>query len=170
MGVPYFSVSIALSWQGKVVAGVVYNPLLDELYAAEQGGGAQLNGAAIRAAGPIDLQSALVASAYAVDEQGISEGVRTLRALSLAARKVTVHFSPALDLCNIARGRIHGYWDAGTTPEDHAAASLILAEGGGVVRNYDGGPWQPDLPGIAAAANEALHAQLLACAGGSGAR
>jgi len=64
--------------------------------------------------------------------------------------KVVVNFSPALDLCNVARGRLDGVVSRGTTPEDHAAGSLILTEAGGVVENFDNQLWCVNEKGIIA--------------------
>lgn len=161
MGVPYFSVSVALAFRGETVAGAVYNPLADALYVAEKGAGAALDGKPIRVADCADCSAALAGCGYTGQPEAIREGLRLAEALSLGTRKTMVHFSPALDLCNIARGRMHAYVDAWTTPEDHAAGALVLMEAGGCVENFDRSPWTPGTRGILAT-NGLLHEAVAA--------
>ena len=150
MGVPYFSVSLGLARGGETVLGVVYNPLQDDLYTAEMGSGAYHGDQRLAVSGRGALPEALVSAGYYGDDSAVQQGMRMIEALSLAARKVVVHFSPALDLCNIARGRMDAYVDRSTTPEDHAAGALLVTEAGGRVQDYGGGPWRVDAPGIVA--------------------
>ncbi|MBN2310729.1 MAG: inositol monophosphatase [Candidatus Hydrogenedentes bacterium] len=161
MGVPYFSVSVALAHRGEVVVGVVYNPLQDELYVAERGGGAFRNGERIAVSDCAALEEALVGSGYEGEPDAIRSGLRMVEAVSLRVRKVTVHFSPALDLCNIARGRMHAYVDEWTTPEDHAAGSLIVTEAGGRVQDFGRDGWRVGVKGIVAS-NGPIHDALTA--------
>ena len=156
MGVPYFATSIALARDGAVVVGVVFNPVTGDLYTARKGAGALLNGAPVEVDASASLAAALLGSSYGADEGHMADGIRVLKALSSSVRKVAVRFSPALDLCNIARGRMHGYVDNGTTPEDHAAAALILAEAGGTVQDYGATDWDIRRPGVIAASNKVL--------------
>lgn len=165
MGIPYFSVSIALLRGTEVRAAVVHNPLLSEEYTAELGHGARLNGQSIGVSTCGRLEEALVACAFDAGESGTSSGLEYLGRLALGTRKTVVHFSPALDLCNVARGRLDGYVDNGTTPEDHAAASLILTEAGGRITNFGRAGWSPLEVG-SVASNGLLHAALEAMAGG----
>jgi myo-inositol-1(or 4)-monophosphatase len=150
LGIPYFSVSIGLAKNGEVIMGVVYNPVLNELYVAEKGKGATLNGKDIHVSTRDDIHSSFIASAYSSDENDIKRGLRTVEQLALSARKVVINFSPALDLCNIARGKLDALVDNGTTPEDHAAGSIILTEAGGTVRSYKKETWSVDEVGIIA--------------------
>lgn len=149
-GNPYFSVSIALALKEEVILAIVFNPMLGEMYIAEKGKGAFLNDERLHVPHSKKLSEALLASAYSMEERDIKRGLKTIEALALSARKVIINFSPALDLCNIARGRIDGLVDNGTTPEDHAAGSLILTEAGGVVQNYDEKSWDVNKVGIIA--------------------
>ncbi|MFW9880767.1 MAG: inositol monophosphatase family protein [Candidatus Thorarchaeota archaeon] len=149
-GNPYFSVSIALALKEEIILSIIFNPILDEMYIAEKGKGAFMNNERLYVSENKKLSEALLASAYSMDERDIKRGLKTIEALALSVRKVIINFSPALDLCNIARGRIDGLVDNGTTPEDHAAGSLILSEAGGVVQNYDDKNWDVNKVGIIA--------------------
>jgi myo-inositol-1(or 4)-monophosphatase len=160
-GNPYFVVSIGLAYQDEIVLGVVYNPISNELFHAEKGQGAYLNGKKISVSERKEIRGSLLALAYAAEEDEIRQGIALLERLVLQCRRVVINFAPALDLCNIARGRIDGLMDNGSTPEDHAAASLILTEAGGRLSDYDQPSWNLNRIGIVAS-NGMLHDQLLA--------
>jgi len=159
-GSPYFVVSIGLAYQDEIILGVVYNPISDELFYAEKGKGAFLNGESISVSNRKDLSESLLAMAYAAEEDKIRQGITLLESFVLHCRRVVINFAPALDLCNIARGRIDGLLDNGSTPEDHAAASLILTEAGGKLRNSDQAGWDVNRTGIIAS-NNLLQDQLV---------
>ncbi len=152
-GSPYFVVSIGLAFQDEILLGVVYNPISDELFYAEKGKGAFLNGEKISVSGRENISGSLLALAYAPEEKEIKEGIALLEKLVLQCRRVVINFAPAFDLCNIARGRIDGLIDNGSTPEDHAAASIILTEAGGKLRNLDQPGWDVNRTGIIASNN-----------------
>jgi myo-inositol-1(or 4)-monophosphatase len=160
-GSPYFVVSIGLAYQNKTILGVVYNPISDELFHAEKGKGAFLNGQRISVSKRRELSEALLALSYAAEEKEIRQGIAILEKFVLRCRRVMINFAPALDLCNIARGRLDGIIDNGSTPEDHGAANLILTEAGGLLRNFDQPGWDVNRTGIIAS-NDQLHDQLLA--------
>ncbi len=149
-GNPYFSVSIGLAYQQEMVLGIVYNPISDELFHAQKGHGSFLNKQTIRISERNVLSDALIALAFAAEENKINEGLRQLNDLVFRCRKVQLNFAPALDLCNMARGRLDALIDNGSTAEDHAAASLILQEAGGLVRNYHQADWMVSKTGIIA--------------------
>lgn len=159
-GNPYFSVSIALTHKNKVILGVVYNPVLNELYLAEKGEGAKLNGRRMSISNTSNIKDAILASAYSSKESDIKKGLRVVEKLALNSRKVVINFSPALDLCNIANGRLDGLIDNGTTPEDHAAGSLIVTEAGGKIQNYNSQSWDVNKIGIIAS-NGKIHNSIL---------
>jgi myo-inositol-1(or 4)-monophosphatase len=159
-GSPYFVVSIGLAFQDEIILGVVYNPISNELFYAEKGKGAFLNGEKISVSGRENISGSLLALAYAPEEKEIKEGIALLEKLVLQCRRVVINFAPAFDLCNIARGRIDGLIDNGSTPEDHAAASLILTEAGGKLRNLDQPGWDVNRTGIIAS-NNLLQNQLV---------
>ena len=159
-GSPYFVVSIGLAFQDEILLGVVYNPISDELFYAEKGKGAFLNGDKISVSGRENISGSLLALAYAPEEVEIKQGLALLESLVLQCRRVVINFAPAFDLCNIARGRIDGLIDNGSTPEDHAAASIILTEAGGKLRNLDQPGWDVNRTGIIAS-NNLLQDQLV---------
>ena len=159
-GSPYFVVSIGLAYRDEIILGVVYNPISDELFYAEKGKGAFLNGEKIWVSGRKDLSGSLLALAYAPEENEIRQGIALLETFVLQCRRVVINFAPALDLCNIARGRLDGLLDNGSTPEDHAAASIILTEAGGNLRNFDQPGWDVNRTGIIAS-NTLLQDQLV---------
>ncbi len=159
-GSPYFVVSIGLAYQNKIILGVVYNPISDELFYAEKGKGAFLKDERISVSGREEIAGSLIALAYAAEEDKIRQGITLLETFVLQCRRVVINFAPALDLCNIARGRLDGLIDNGSTPEDHAAASLILAEAGGTLRNFDQPGWDVNRTGILAS-NGRLQDQML---------
>ncbi len=160
-GNPYFAVSIGLAYQNEIVLGVVFNPISDELFYAEKGKGAYLNNEKILVSDRSELSGSFLACAFAAEEDKIREGIDLLEKLALQSRRVVVNFAPSLDLCNIARGRIDALIDNGSTPEDHAAASLVLTEAGGRLCNLDQSGWDVNRTGIIAS-NAALHDHLLA--------
>jgi myo-inositol-1(or 4)-monophosphatase len=149
-GNPFFSVSIGLALENEIILGVVFNPLTNELYFAEKGKGSYLNDQRLKTSLTNKLSDALISSAYSKKESDIRRGLKTIEKLALNSRKVVVNFSPALVLCNIARGRLDAIVDNGTTPEDHAAGSLILTEAGGKIQNYNSKNWDVREIGITA--------------------
>ena len=161
IGSPYFVVSIGLACKNDIILGVVYNPISDELFYAKKGKGAFLNGESISVSNRRELSESLLAMAYAAEEDKIRQGITLLETFVLQCRRIAINFAPALDLCNIARGRLDGLLDNGSTPEDHAAASLILTEAGGSLRNFDQPGWDVNRTGIIAS-NALLQDQLVA--------
>lgn len=137
---PHFAVSIALEREGEIVVGVVYDPLLDELFAAERGHGAWLNGRPLRVARTAQLDRALLASGspYNVHTQP-EPYMRLWRALVTHALAVRQSGAAALDLCYVAAGRLDGYVEWQLEPWDVAAGSLIVQEAGGRVSDANGG-------------------------------
>lgn len=133
---PYFAVSIALEEKGESVVGVVYDPILDQLFTAARGGGAFLNGAPIQPSRAPTVGESVVATGLVYEvwetERGIPEIVKMLK----RARSVRINGSAAMDLCYVACGRLDAYCDAGLFAWDIAAARLILTEAGGRFELY----------------------------------
>ncbi len=149
-GNPYFAVSTGLCYQNKMVFGVVYNPITKELYTGENGKGAFLNTQQIKVSATTGLDESFIAIAFAPYKEKIQQGIHILHNISTQTRRIVINFAPSLDLCNIACGKLDGLIDHGTTPEDHAAGSLILKEAGGVMQNPGVSYFIVDITGIIA--------------------
>ena len=153
-------VSIAVRREGETVAGVVFAPFVDELYVATRGGGARCNGAAIAASSTSSLRDAMVASAlsYAGYEADAAQLARVTRVFG-AVQALRSLGCAALDLCDVARGRLDAYFEPGLKPRDTAAGALIVLEAGGAVSDFSGAPHAPSSPTMVAS-NGALHDAL----------
>lgn len=139
-GYPRFAVSIAVERAGAQAIGVVYDPLLDELYHALAGGGAFRNGRRIRVSAERELGRALVATGFAYDKARMDDdNTREFRAFLKRAREVRRDGSAALDLCYVAGGRFDAFWEYKLAPWDVAAGTLIVTEAGGRVTDTLGG-------------------------------
>jgi myo-inositol-1(or 4)-monophosphatase len=159
-GYPVFCVSIALEREGKVVLGVVYDPLRDELFAAERGEGATLNGRRIRVSETDDLNRALVCTGFPYDVRERSDFVRHFANFIMHAQSVRRDGAAALDLAYVACGRFDAFWEEGLRPWDVAAGVLLIEEAGGHASRYDGSPLNIYAPPIAAS-NGLLHQAVL---------
>lgn len=141
-GFPFFCVSIGFEAEGEVVFGAVYDPMMDELYIAERGRGAELNGKKIRVSEVDDLGKGLLATGFPYDLRSSRDNnLDFFSRFSLKAQAIRRAGSAALDLCYIASGRFDGYWEMKLRPWDVAAGSLIVAEAGGRVSDFSGGPF-----------------------------
>jgi myo-inositol-1(or 4)-monophosphatase len=158
---PGFAVSIGTEVHGTVVAGVVYDVVRDELFAATLGGGATRDGRAIRVSAVDDLPVALVATGFSYDAERRRRQAEVLVRVLPHIRDVRRFGAAAVDLCSVACGRVDAYYERGLAPWDLAAGGLIAAEAGAVVTDLGGGPAGGDAvlaaaPGIAAALLELL--------------
>ena len=160
-GIPLFSVSIALERQGQLVAAVIYNPAMDELYTAERGGGAFMNDRRLRVAARRNLSDAVIGTGIPhlgrghhghalIDLKNVMGEVSGIRRLG----------SAALDLCYVAAGRMDGFWEDALAPWDVAAGVLMVREAGGFVSDRSGGQEMFDTSTIVAG-NELIHKALL---------
>lgn len=162
-GYPVFCASVALERRGESVVGAVYDPTRDELFTATRGGGAFLNGEALRVSETPALRTpALVSTGFPYStggERNLAHVAKLLR-LGLPIRRPG---AAALDLCNVACGRMDAYWEIGVQRWDVAAGALIVEEAGGAVSDLHG---QPGPHGeVIVATNGHLHAELLAVLG-----
>lgn len=138
-GFPSYCVSIAYRHANETLAGVVYNPCLDELFTAEKGKGAALNGRPIRVSSTTNLKESLLATGFAYDvhtaqHNNVDHFVNFLS----AAQGVRRPGSAAIDLCYTAMGRFDGFWELKLNVWDYAAGVLIVEEAGGRVTRFDG--------------------------------
>lgn len=165
-GLPVYAVSIALEQSGKLLAGVVYNPVADECYVAAHGHGAQLNGKTLRVSQTTRLDQALVAASLPAKVHRNDPEIADFLEVTLRCRAVRRMGSSALNLCYLAAGRFDAYWARSTKAWDIAAGLLMVREAGGVVSSLNGG--EPDLshPQFISACSATLHqeiSQLLGC-------
>lgn len=160
-GLPFFAVSMAIEHQGDRLAGVVYNPVLDEMFSAVRGHGALLNGWPIAVSRQDDLSQALLATGFPSQKRHRNPNIRFYQYFSLRTHGMRRLGSAALDLCYTACGRFEGFWEFNLQPWDTAAGALIVAEAGGEVSDMLGRPHLLRSPEILAS-NRRLHPALLA--------
>lgn len=137
-GIPHWCVSIALESKGRIEAGVIYDPIKEEIFRAERSGGAFVNGTRCRVSGRNQLESASVAvgTAY-MNKEKQDRFIKELAAVSLVTPMFRRLGAAALDLSYIAAGRLDGFWERGLKPWDAAAGFLIVKEAGGFVSSID---------------------------------
>jgi myo-inositol-1(or 4)-monophosphatase len=147
-GYPCFCVSIALEHEGVIKVGVIYDPTRDELFAAERGEGATLNGRGIRVSDVDDLNRAMLCTGFPYDVRERNDFARHFSNFIMHAQAVRRDGSAALDLAYVACGRFDGFWEEGLNPWDVAAGVLLIEEAGGRVSRYDGSPFDIYTPPI----------------------
>mgnify|MGYP002864091269 FL=1 len=163
-GLPTFAVSIAVEDNGQPVAGVIYDPMRNELFRAIKGGGASLNGEPIRVSGTVHLHAAVLVTGFAHTlEQRRRQGLAWC-ALLERVRALRQTGSAALNLCYVAAGRLDGYWERGIQPWDVSAGALLVTEAGGEASNREGGPFNAH-DRVVVATNGLLHQELVAVLG-----
>ncbi len=133
-GFPFFSVSIALSVKKRLELGVVYDPMRDELFIAERGGGATLNNRKIRVTRQNTVKGALIGTGFPFrDHRHVDAYLAMFKAMNADSAGIRRAGSAALDLSYVACGRMDAFWELGLKPWDMAAGVLLIQEAGGVV-------------------------------------
>src|SRR5918999_1086275 len=160
-GYPVFCVSVALEHRGRIVVGVVHDPLRDETFAAERGAGATLNARPVRVSATDELNRALLCTGFPYDVRERDQFARHFHNFIMSAQGVRRDGSAALDLAYVAAGRFEGFWEEGLRPWDVAAGVLLVEEAGGRVTHYDGKPFHIYKPPIAVS-NGLVHDAMLA--------
>lgn len=160
-GLPLFAVSLGLEHDGQAVFGAVYDALHRELFTAERGEGAFLNGERLAVSGAPALIEGLLCTGfpYDVQTQG-DELVQLFGRFLRRARAVRRLGAASLDLCYVAAGRLDGFWEAHLKPWDTSAGALIVTEAGGSVTTWQGGAYQSRRPGLVAS-NGKVHQEML---------
>lgn len=139
---PVVAVSIGFEADGVMEAGLVYNPIREELFQAARGEGALLNGAPIRVSTVDTLERSLLATGFPYDiRENPRNNISHFGYMALRAQAIRRDGSAALNLCYTAMGRFDGYWELTISPWDIAAGSLIVTEAGGQVTRLDGSPF-----------------------------
>ncbi len=159
-GFPVFCVSMALEYKGRRIAGVIYDPTRDELFAAEQGSGAYLNQQRISVSKIPNLAECLVGTGFPSHKRHKNPNIFFYHQITLRTHGVRRAGSAALDLCNVACGRFDGFWEFNLNPWDTAAGVLIVEEAGGRITDFSGGPFQLNSRETLAS-NGLVHSALL---------
>lgn len=159
-GFPVFCVSMALEYKGERIAGVIFDPTRDEMFAAEKGSGAQLNGRPAHVSATPRLKESLVATGFPSHKRHKNPNINFYHQITLRSHGVRRAGSAALDLCYLSCGRFDAYWEFNLNPWDTAAGVLLVQEAGGKVTNFTGGPFNIDSREVLGS-NTLLHDELL---------
>jgi myo-inositol-1(or 4)-monophosphatase len=168
-GFPQFCVSLGLEQRaaglapdedGRLVAAVIYDPLRDELFAAERGRGALLNGKPMRVSRTPELAESLLATGFPSHKRHQNPNIHFYQEFTLRSHGVRRAGSAALDLAYVAAGRLDGFWEFNLNPWDTAAGILLVEEAGGQVTDFSGRHFRLDSREILAS-NGLIHAELL---------
>jgi myo-inositol-1(or 4)-monophosphatase len=152
-GFPFFCVSMGLerrahslapTQDGEMVAGIIYDPLRDELFTAEKGKGAYLNGAAIHVSRVAELAEALLATGFPSRKRHDNPNIHFYQEFTLRSHGVRRAGAAALDLAFTACGRLDGFWEFNLNPWDTSAGALLVTEAGGSITAFDGSPFRLD--------------------------
>ena len=160
-GFPWFCVSIALEIRGEVKYGVIYQPVLDELFYCEKGKGAFLNSAPIKVSKMAKIADSLIATGFSyLRDEVLRRDVKRFLQVQQVALGVRRAGSAALDFANVACGRFAGFYEYGLSPWDVAAGFLLVKEAGGKLSNYEGA--EASIYGkYVVASNGLVHDELL---------
>ena len=160
-GYPVFCVSVALARQDdQLEVGVLYDPTRDELFAAERGCGASLNGKPMHVSATTRLAESILGTGFPSHKRHANPNIHFYQQITLRSHGVRRAGSAALDLANVAAGRYDGFWEFKLNPWDTAAGVLIVQEAGGKVTRFDGGPFRLDSREVLAT-NGLIHDELL---------
>lgn len=159
--VPIFCVSIGLEFQGRIILGVVYDPMQEEMFQALDGEGAYLDGNRIRVSTENDLGKSLLATGFPYDIR-VSPVNNAVHFNNFLTRVQAIRRcgSAALDLCYVACGRFDGFWELKLHPWDMAAGGLVVKEAGGRLSDFDGGEFSL-YKSEALATNGLIHESML---------
>lgn len=156
-----YNVTLAVERAGEMISGVVYDPTRDEMFAAERGSGATLNGEPIRVSHAARLEEALVATGFPSFKRHLNVNVHFYYQLALLSHGVRRGGAAALDLAYVSCGRLDAFWEIGLKPWDQAAGILLVQEAGGRVTDMNGDSTHLTGPHIVVD-NAAIHDELIA--------
>ncbi|PWU05562.1 MAG: inositol monophosphatase [Terriglobia bacterium] len=162
---PMFNVTLGLERAGEVIAGVIYDPLRQEMFTAERGGGAYLNNRRIRVSQIKRLADSLGSTGFPSRKRSHNVNIHFYYQLAMASHGVRRTGSAALDLAYVAAGRLDFFWEFGLKPWDQAAGTLLVSEAGGCVSDMNGGPLSITGSDHVLADNAVLHNEVLAMFG-----
>lgn len=159
-GYPCFCVSIAVERSGKIEIGVVYDPMRNEMFAAERGQGATLNERPMRVSEVEDLNQAMLCTGFPYNVRERLNFARDFTNFTMQAQAVRRDGSAAIDLAYVACGRFDGFWEDGLNPWDVAAGMLLIEEAGGRVTDYENAPLDIYTPKVLAS-NGWVHEAMM---------
>ena len=150
---------LAKDADGEIIAGVIYDPLRDEMFSAERGAGATLNGEPIHVSRTTSLQESLIATGFPSKKRHNSPNVHFYQEFTLRSHGVRRAGSAAIDLAYVACGRLDGYWEFQLNPWDTSAGCLLVEEAGGRITHFDGSKFTLDSREILAT-NGLIHTEM----------
>ncbi|MGE0100720.1 MAG: inositol monophosphatase family protein [Blastocatellales bacterium] len=160
-GFPCYAVSIGVEHKGEPVVGVIYDPSRDELFAAERGSGATVNGKPIRVSEVDHLEKSLLVSGFPYDvREKMADYLPAWKRFLECAQGVRRFGAAAIDMAYVACGRLDGFWEKGLNPWDTAAGWVIIEEAGGRVTKLDGSPFDNFIPSLLCT-NGRIHQAML---------
>jgi myo-inositol-1(or 4)-monophosphatase len=164
-GFPFFNVTLGLEQAGELIAGVVYDPMRQEMFTAERGGGAYVNGKRIHVSACKRLSDSLASTGFPSRKRHQNINIHFYYQLAMASHGVRRTGSAALDLAYVAAGRLDFFWEFGLKPWDMAAGNLLVSEAGGRISDMRGDPHSVIRSEHLLADNGALHDAVLAIFG-----
>lgn len=157
---PFVAISVALEKEGQLVLGLVYNPVLNEMFIGQRGQGATCNGIPIAVSRTDALGSSVLGSGFPYDAwKNPDNNTKQWAQFLTCCRSLRCDGSAALDLCRVASGQLDGYWEKGISPWDIAAGVVIVREAGGMATDYQNGDSFLSR-GEIIAANPTLHREI----------
>jgi myo-inositol-1(or 4)-monophosphatase len=160
-GFPMFNVTLGLERAGEMIAGVIFDPIRQEMFSAERGAGAYLNGRRTYVSQVKKLGDSLACTGFPSRKRHLNINIHFYHQMAMATHGVRRTGTAALDLAYISCGRLDTFWEFGLNPWDQAAGVLIVAEAGGAVSDMHGGPHSVPASGHLLADNGHLHTQVL---------
>ena len=164
-GFPMFNVTLGLARAGEVIAGVIYDPVRQEMFAAERGAGAYLNNRRIHVSGSKQLSDSLASTGFPSRKRHHNVNIHFYYQLAMASHGVRRTGSAAIDLAYVASGRLDFFWEFGLKPWDMAAGTLLVEEAGGRTSDMKGAAHTVTGSDHLLADNGALHDEILASFG-----
>ena len=160
-GFPIFCISMGLAHNNKVIAGVVFDPTRNELFAAERGGGATLNGKRIHVSAASGLGECLLGTGFPSKKRHLNPNIYFYHQLTMKTHGIRRAGSAALDLSCVASGRYDGFWEFNLNPWDTSAGILLVQEAGGKLTHVDGSKFDVAVSRDVLASNGLIHDELL---------
>lgn len=160
-GFPIFCISLGLARNNEVIAGVVFDPTRDELFAAERGGGATLNGKKIQVSAASTIGESLLGTGFPSKKRHLNPNIYFYHQLTMKTHGIRRAGSAALDLSCVASGRYDGFWEFNLNPWDTSAGVLLVQEAGGKLTHVDGSKFDVAASRDVLATNGHIHDELL---------